>query len=349
MAKFYDVNFSVGADGGAEAIFRLKQLLVSAGWTVTRSSDGTNVGSPSNLPQDRITSATVMNGSLRWFVIREPTGAPPRAQREWCFQRDTSDNRFWRVKISPVQGFVTGGTTTQTPSASDQGLIRGAGSDASPTFAQLFNTAGTYKMHAIALDTAYGSISAPGNDVYPFWFFTNVNGNVGVDTAQTFICQEPLAVGSYPQMVGTRTSTSVGDADPAVYACVWHNSGFAFGAGTRYTANELDLTFEYFHSYSSGINRGVTAADDVIVIDNYPAGLSTTPSSVQDPMLPLFLGRSNFRTTFIGYKGATAYIRRAGLHTGARASGDTVNLTTDAYIYLREILVPWPESVTPVF
>jgi len=354
MSKVHNVNFSIGASGGAQAIFELKQLLVnSAGWSVTRSGTGTG---GTTAPSDLITTvATLTTNDRAWFVIKEPAAAGPNG-REWCFQR-VGNNETWRVKISPVLGFQAGGGANFTPTANnnDEGIIVGGGTDLSPTGAAIFTGGSTFKVHIIADDTPYGPV---GNVVYPFWMFTNYNGSVASNSPITLICQEPLAIGSYPPLVGTRASTTSGEADPAVYACIADGSnGSVFSDRTRHRFTETDMTFEYFHRYSSAPSstRIFTFASDVLVGNNYQGGLGAIPSApFQDPMFPLFLGRSigvtgwesGARTTSIGYKGTTQFIRRVGT---ARANSDTTNLTTDARIYLNELLIPWPENVTPSF
>jgi len=338
MAKIYNVNFSIGASGGDEAIYELKNVLTGSGGTVSSSSNGTTFNDT-----DLITSPTAIAGANRFVIVREPGGG---LAREWSFQRGANE-RTWTVKISPLMGFKNGGSTTVTPTATDEEIILNN--------ALLFQGASGYKIHVTALNTPYGPA---GNEVYPFWFFTSTNGSIAFSSPRTLICQEPLATGSYPPLVGTRLQTIDGDADPAVYACRYQEGysteGQPFESYTRHSL-ESNMTFRYFHSYSSGIDRGLTFADDVICGNNYPLGLNTMPSSRQDPMFPIYLGRtigvsgwesSLARTTQIGFKGATAYIRRPGI---ARSNSDTTNLSTDARIYLNSLLVPWPEGVTPSF
>ena len=354
MAKNYKVNFTPAT--GAEAIFELKNILTGSGWTIVSSSNGTTFSAG-----DNITSATSLAGSNRWFIVQEPTGV---GGRQWCFQR-TSDNATWRVKISPLNGFGGGSASlTQVPSATDEGVIIGSGTDASPNGGQLLPTDNTYKFHIVSDNTAIGPA---GNQAYGFWAFANITGGTAVGDIETIIMQEPLATGSYPALVGTRAATTSGDADPALYACGYNSIGYKFilcqnigfspSTSTQHlagTAGESDNTIKYFFDYQSAAGT-FTNGDEV---DGYGQAfkyLGTSPVSSQDVLVPLRYGRlgasipgtfSFGRSTSVGFKGATHFIRKSSV---ARSISDTVNLTTNAYIYLNDLLIPWPENVTPSF
>ena len=125
---------------GAVAVFNIKEMLKAAGWTVDESSDGTTY----NNSGDEISSGAAGAGGLdntnAWFRISNPDGV------EYTVQR-TNTNQNYRVKCSPVATF-TGGSpgATQTPSATDEGVILGGGTDAAPTGEAWFGGAsGTYR------------------------------------------------------------------------------------------------------------------------------------------------------------------------------------------------------------
>lgn len=354
MAKNYKVGFAPAT--GAEALYELKNILTGSGWTVVSSSNGTTFSAG-----DNITGTTSLAGSNRWFIVQEPTGV---GGRQWCFQR-TSDNATWRVKISPLNGFGGGSpSTTRVPSATDEGVIIGSGTDASPTGGQLLPTDNTYKFHIVSDNTAIGPA---GNQAYGFWAFANITGGTAVGDIETIIMQEPLATGSYPALVGTRAATTSGDADPALYACGYDSLGYKFSiagavgfspsASTQHLAGssaEANNTIKYFFDYQSAAGT-FTNGDEV---DGYGQAfkyLGTSPVSSQDVLVPLRYGRfgtsipgvfNHGRSTSVGFKGATHFIRKSSV---ARSISDTVNLTTNAYIYLNDLLIPWPENVTPSF
>jgi hypothetical protein len=125
----------------AEAVYNLKTLLKLVGWTVKKSSDGTTYNSTGDQISSGASGANGMNNARAWFVIQEPGTVP----RQFCLQRQNTvgvnTSYQWRVKYSRYAGF-TGGSpaATVTPSATDEQILLGAGTDASPTFAALFAT-----------------------------------------------------------------------------------------------------------------------------------------------------------------------------------------------------------------
>jgi len=329
MTLFHRVNQSNVT--GADAIFLLKTVLKEAGWTVTSSGTGTGAGGSYSASGDIITTVADFTTRPRaWFVIQEPSGS---GGRQWCWQRGTN-NVQWRVKISPTQGF-TGGTPNldTVPSATDEAIIHGGGTDANPgstgwldttgLTAALFDTDNTYSLHIVADDTPVGPL---GNQVYQFWLATVINTNY----PRTLVCQEPLAVGTYTPLVGTRISTTSGDADPAMYACrpqVDNRFFFEPGPTTNFNS-ETTQTFRYFHNYTSGAHSGLTFAHDVLLGDNATPELSTTPINSQDVILPIYIGRQGSaaagwttRTTLVGYKGCLNNIKRRSI---SRAVGTTI-------------------------
>ena len=351
MTKYYSVNTTPAT--GPAAIVSLAGVLTSSGWTIISSSNGTNF----TLGNTYVNNTDMAN-NYSWFTIQEPIGP---GGREWCFQRMTS-NTVWRVKVSPHAGFSGGSPGgSVTPTASDQGIIWGGGSDGSPTGTILFPSDGTYTFHSIADSTAIGPI---GNEAYGFWSFANLTGDTSSTTGRTLICQEPLASSSYEPLVGTRASTTSGEADPCVYGCFYSSGGYAFwsqfwlSGDTVYGSEQtLDyFVFKHFYDYKSASGSLTTTFE---AMQGYPAssngsyrfGLSTMPDG-QDVLLPYIAGRQGFgngapRYQNIGYKGVFNFLRLRGTN---RNPGDTINLaSTDAYVYVYDLLIPWPQSVTPIF
>ena len=144
------------ANGGA-AIFLLKTMLKAAWWTVKSSSDGTTYNSSG----DQITTNTTGAGGIlnanAWFRIAHPT----YVGKELCFQANATPATAaanWRIKSTANSGF-TGGSpgATQTPAGgTDQKVLVGAGTDASPTFAAAFGTDGGYRFNC-ASDSTTGA------------------------------------------------------------------------------------------------------------------------------------------------------------------------------------------------
>ena len=67
--------YTVVADQNKRALYLLKEAFVTAGWVVTQSSDGTNVGSSGNLPADRWTDYSKLIWAINptahsWVVLK---------------------------------------------------------------------------------------------------------------------------------------------------------------------------------------------------------------------------------------------------------------------------------------
>lgn len=140
------VNFSITSPQAAW--FKFKTVAISsttyplANWTVLTSSTGS--GGVYAQSGDVIVSSSSL-GNLSWFVMRGKGTLDGGViyYRELCFQFDTSGNV--RITYSPRSGFVGGSpSTTQVPTAEDEEILYGGGTDASPTFAQLLPTAGAW-------------------------------------------------------------------------------------------------------------------------------------------------------------------------------------------------------------
>jgi len=350
MAKFYDVNTTPA--NGPTAIISLVGVLTASGWTILSSSDGTTFTAGNTYA-----NATDIANNYAWLTVQEPIGV---GGREWCFQRITS-NTSWRVKVSPYIGFTGSATATQVPTASDEGLIWGSGTDASPVGTTLFPTDGTYTFHTIAQSTPVGPV---GNQVYGFWSFANLTGDTSTTTGRTFICQEPLATGSYEPLVGTRAATTSGDADPCVYGCFYSSGGATFWSqywltGDTVYGSEQTLDFFVFKHFFDYKNASGSLTTTFEVLNGYPIGsnanyrfgLSTLPDG-QDVLLPYVAGRQGIgngypRYQYTGYKGVLNFLRLRGTN---RNPGDTIDVNTNnAYCYVYDLLIPWPKAVTPVF
>jgi hypothetical protein len=141
----------------AVAIYNLKTLLKSVGWTIPRSSDGTSYNASADQISSGASGANGMDNAKAWFVITDPANT-----RQFCFQRQTSvgvnTSYLWRVKYSKGAGF-TGGSpaATVTPSATDEQILLGSGTDASPGFAAFFGTTADAGLrHNLVADSANG-------------------------------------------------------------------------------------------------------------------------------------------------------------------------------------------------
>lgn len=146
---------------GAVAMFLLKRLLKQAGWTVPRSSDGSTYNSSGDQISSGSSGANGMDNAKAWFVIQQPGSS-----RSFCIQRNSvtgaDSSKSWRIKYSKGAGFTSGSPgILQTPSATDEVILFGSGTDASPTYGVVFYYGdGLMRFHCCAEDAApYGFMS----------------------------------------------------------------------------------------------------------------------------------------------------------------------------------------------
>lgn len=120
---------------GSVAVFNIKATGKLATWTVPQSSDGTTYNSSGDQISGSGSGANGMANTNAWWVLKWPGSG----SKSICVQRGTTD-LVWRVKVSLTNGFV-GGTPgiSRVPSATDEKILIGGGTDASPTFNAFFN------------------------------------------------------------------------------------------------------------------------------------------------------------------------------------------------------------------
>lgn len=170
MTRIFSVNNTPA--NVSEAIFTLKGVMKSAGWTVPKSSDGSTYNSSGDQITLAGSGAGGMDNARAWFVIQMPGSS-----RSFCLQRTSSTGANtsyqWRVKYSKAAGFSGGSpSATQVPSASDERVLLGAGTDASPTFASFvyLGTDGAYRYNCFA------------NNIAPYdfysWAWAKASGNL---------------------------------------------------------------------------------------------------------------------------------------------------------------------------
>lgn len=306
---------------GAAAMYDFKQQLkVGSSWTVQSSSDGTTY----NAGGDQITGggagANGFANNNAWVRLRSPAGA---GGAEFIIQRGTS-NPSWRMKYSMTAGFTGGSpSATQVPSATDEVIIWGGGSDASPTFGSLFGTDGTYRWN----------VGSDGASPYGFWGGAFPTGG---GTPNAGIVYDPL------------TQTTAGDGH--LYAIYVSASPFQ---GTTISTESMSPTANQL--WSSVPAASPVAADWTNFCGMYlsvavstavaPNGLPTNPLTTKDEVLPIVIARRGALST-PGYKGVLSLMKWTGL---TRTTGDTLTVsgTRDRIIY-KDVSLPWDGSVPSV-
>lgn len=353
MAKQTNVNLNPTT--GAVAMFEWSDFLVSSlGFEILEESDGSTYEADVPTNGRVITSGAGGAGGFAnanaWTRIREPGGA---GGREWTVQRDTANNTDWRIKFSSLDGF-TGGSpgATQTPSAADEHVIFGSGSDASPTHTTFFGADGTYRFHLVGFDVAE-------DGVYPWYAFATVGG-----VPRTLWFVDSLDPDSYPALVGTRAAPTTGEPDPAMYVAAYHTGtpGSPFLVlpssqqwGDRnnppgrawFAMNGSNGNTEAIANYSILSLQGSASFGDLA----YPAdaagtdGLGPHPLDGSDVVVPVQYARTLGQATNVGPKGVSAHIKMKGVD---RSYPDTLDISGERFVYAGHLLLPFENGATPL-
>jgi hypothetical protein len=347
MAKQTSVNGS--PTKGTDAIFDLMTWLeASMGFTVLEASDGTvyEADVPLN-GNPLVTSADLTNNSA-WFRIASSAG------REWTFQRGTT-NLLWRIKSSALDLFTGGAPgATQTPSATDEQILFGAGTDAAPTFGTLFPADGTYRWHLVGFDIGVGAVTK----VFPWFAFATANG-----TGQpvTLLGCEAMSPGSYPELVGTRAVPTTGEPDPAIYLAGFNAGGTPFEyldssgswSGTTIASNNPRGWFamngsngqvESFVGMAGSAYMDNGASRRIMAPATATNGMGPNPLDDTDPGAPILMGRSAQNAAQVGPKGVCDSLRWKGV---LRQYPDTVDIGGERFVYAEALLIPFENGATP--
>lgn len=157
MANAYILN-SVPTSYSA-AHYNMISMLVAAGWTYKSSGDGLSAYSSTTTVFSNGSNAGA-NGfgqTKAWARLQDPAGV-----REVIWQHDNAGGL--RLKYSPSAKFTGGSpSATVTPSATDEKYLRGASSDAVPSFGATWLDTGVPS--GLTKFQGYASGSAP----YGFW------------------------------------------------------------------------------------------------------------------------------------------------------------------------------------
>lgn len=140
------------------AVSLLVEMLVAAGWSYRQSGDGlAGYSATGKVFTGTGTGAGGWHNARAWARLSAPDN-----RREVCIQHNAAQGL--RLKYSATAKFTGGApSATTTPSATDERVLWGAGTDASPTLSAWFAsniTSAGQKCHGMA------SSAAP----YGFWF-----------------------------------------------------------------------------------------------------------------------------------------------------------------------------------
>lgn len=310
--------FSQWIDGttpatGAVAIYTVIANWIAAGATKVADSDGTTYSASGAQVTGGGSGTNGLGNTSAWVRLRLPDG------RELTIQRG-SNNTQWRVKYSKAAQF-SGGTAnaTRTPSAADEALRFGGGTDASPTYSQWFPTDGTYLL--------YGGC----DPVAGWWFGTKITigGAVGP--------------GGWFDVLGT---PSVSDADPSTFYIATQTNPFVVASiADREAVITNSGVFSWMNfgggSASYTPTPGLTVNDSGGVV--WPLNAGTNPNTGKDQLRLIEYGRKTGTGT-TGGKGVSSFV--AWL-SAARSAGETFTVST-AYDRIAFGVVSFPWKGTPV-
>jgi hypothetical protein len=336
MTRLYSLNYTPNT--GSDSIFHLKTLLKTAGWTVPKSADGTNYSASTDI----ITASTAvyhgLDNARSWFVIQQPSSS-----RSFCIQRNSatgaSTSQSWRIKYSKAAGFVGGSpAATVTPTATDEIVLNGAGTDASPTFQSIFayGDGYLYRYNCVADNAspygfvAFGWQCTSGNTACAF----GLDPLVGVPAADT----DPYVIHLYPRA----GSSGVNLAWTKAY--MQNNNSYQinfsgnstipfFYGGTSLTNGALAATYSEYHSNQSW-EMWLNCTDNMF--------------SGQDDVFPLAVfGTTQNAVPCFAYKGVLTLTRACPQYNRATGILYTISTTKDG-ILVGNCILPWDGSSTPL-
>lgn len=317
----YQFHVNQTPTNGAEAMFIFKTRAKLAGFTVPASSDGLTYNSSGDQITGFGTGAGGMANNSAWFILQAPDGI-----RQWVFQRGNT-NPAWRIKYSASAKF-TGGTpsATRVPSATDEGTaLHGSGTDASPTYANLFNTDGSYRFHMMFDNAApYGWYAV----AYPVGGFSGTSGLV-------VMLFDPL------------TNTDALDVDPCInYISPTNETGGGLGLGSFGVAASAPWGWLKKGMAGEGFVRIPAATYAIGNSAVVPSGLPSNPHSGKDDAFPVIYLRATSAGVPAGYKGVSSLVRWRATDRGTGQTG-TVTDPKDR-IVVNKCQLPWDKTSDPL-
>jgi hypothetical protein len=313
MAFSQFINGSVVATGSV-AMWEVVQMLIAAGATKAADSDGTTYSSSGTRITSGSSGAQGLGNTSAWIRLQLP------GNRELTIQRGTT-NTVWRIKYSASARF-TGGSpgATQTPSATDEAIRVGGGTDASPTYTSIFASDATYKLYGGA-----------GGATDGFWFATTLIAG-GAQSAGMFF--DPLS------------SSTTSDGDACVIGL--SISGSAFTSGTLGSNSATASTGGVMGWLKYGLaGSGFVAIPALTLNDGggamWPNVAGTNPHTTKDALELIQYGRKSSLSAPTGPKGISKFV---AWNAASRSSLETysVDSTRDRIVF-SDLNFPWNGAV----
>lgn len=291
------------SDTGLYACWRLVRTLISAGWTVAQSSNGSSYGAA-----DYWSTANGL-GNGAWIVLTGP------GSRQFCFWRDTAGS-YWTGKVVYSK---SGGHTFASASATSPGTLPATAQymrGSAGTFASWFGggSKSIKYLTVLAQDVSDGSFyvigstpaTAVGTFYHAFGFFSLQTFDSNDTDPYVLYCCSPTA---------TADATNVNSAQVGGLLGLASQDGGGTSAGFWGWARNAN-----WKPFSPVYENLATTAQDV---DPYSAG---TPAL----LMPIGIGK--IETSFRERKGYLRYARFAG-STGL-VPGDVVSDNTTAFSWV---------------
>jgi hypothetical protein len=322
---------------GADAIYRLKEFLKAAGFTVPRSSDGTTYNASGDQISSSGTGAGGLNNANAWFVLRQPASYRG-LQREYCFQRG-STHLLWRITFAVLGDFTSGPTATQAPNSASntRNHIFGSGTEAVPTFASLFPAFASGETIRACVDNA---------SPYGWWLAFYSSG------LQTLLAVDPVVPGTANNRVGT----AYRDADPYAYVCQISSPGDVFSTAKYLVGDSAAQGYLGFDEGDAapGVAEWVPLSQPMLAV--YDAVNGTRPAiprnttitvsntawsaSAIQVAVPVQYVRPAYEAGLAGRKGTSTFFRH---YSNSSPPGFPSRLGGSTYdhIAFRHLIAPW--------
>lgn len=331
MAKIASVNVPyVAGDAGPALIWNLVSLLTESetGWTILSSSDG--LGSNGNGTGTIV--PVVMSGSgvgglnnqNAYICVKSPiaagdnVGNAPDGGRKYLFQRSSGgfqSPRNWWIRYVRNAELLTPGTVTAMPTG--PASVSGGAIDLQDILGSAAAFPNSLIDETVSANDGYAHAvleTDPENGVYQFWAGATrqITGQWGGGI---------ISIG-----LDTTLASNGLDQDPAATQAsefMTANNGWCFW--TRYGMSSSTWGFQFFNNPGPGFS-------------------SVNPYTGDDNGLGRIMGATggSYGTPI---KGSTNWcLHKASLD---RQYPSTINLNVDAYVYVANGLLPWPNGVTP--
>lgn len=339
MANAYILNAVPTTYG--QAISLIVELLVAAGWSYRGSGDGlSGYSAAGKVFTGTGTGAGGWANARAWARL-----AAPDERREIVVQHNNTGGL--RLKYSAVGKFVGGTPTANTvPSASDERVLWGGGTDGTPTISAWFNSGiltGANRFYGHASDTApfgfwAGAITTPAG---------TVTCGLLLDPLST-VPEDPDPVVFH---IGTGLAFSRGIGNISTGSNINQIGAWPASGGTREGSwGHMDLGMTAFAYVMAGMFAVGYMYNDAANAPAYAGGNNCSPLNPfngKNEALPILWGRpviGSLSLANTGIKGWSRFMRWTGT---SRTSGlDTLDGLR--WICMGYVWLPWDGVTTPI-